>query len=267
MVKRKIVEIDEEKCNGCGECVPACDEGAIKIEDGVAKLKEERLCDGLGECLGECPKDAINIVEREADEFDEEAVEEELKRMEEKSKVSTRKASASSGGSHFPHAGGGCPGSRMRKLDSNDKKSQSKSSENKKENISAENGDVQISIKSQLDQWPVQLNLLPETAPFFADADLLVAADCVPVAYPDFHLDLLKDKKVVLGCPKLDNLDNYRRKLKGIIEKNDLNSLTVAIMEVPCCRGMAQAVKQAASESSKDLEVNELIISVEGEKK
>ncbi len=254
MVKRKIIEIDEEKCNGCGECVPACEEGAIKIEDGVAKLKEERLCDGLGACLGECPQDAIEIIEREADEFDEKAVQQEL--------AQSRKKTATG-----QITNGGCPGSRMRNFSPESKNSRPKTTSNPNQGLNAGNEDIQISINSQLDQWPVQLNLLPETAPFFSDADLLIAADCVPVAYPDFHLDMLKNKKVVIGCPKLDNLNNYLQKLKGIVEKNDLNSISVAIMEVPCCRGLAQAVKQAVRESEKDLEVNEIVISVKGEKK
>ena len=275
MVKRKIVEIDEEKCNGCGECVPACDEGAIKIEDGVAKLKEERLCDGLGDCLGECPKDAINIVEREADEFDEEAVREELKSM------GRDPSEFESGHGSHAHAGGGCPGARMRNMaaegaaegkDAGEESGRESGrdgsgSAGSSEAKAVSSGDVSISINSQLEQWPVQLNLLPETAPFFQGADLLVAADCVPFAYADFHLDLLQDKKVVVGCPKLDNLDNYRHKLKGIIENNDLNSISVAIMEVPCCRGMARAVHEAAAAAGSDIEVEEIIITVDGERK
>lgn len=256
MVKRKIISIDEEKCDGCGECIPACDEGAIEIIDGVARLKEERLCDGLGDCLGECPQDAIKMEVREAEEFDEEAVKQ------------AKKESKSAGS-----MAGSCPGSRMRnfqKKDSEktkaDERSSQKSNDTQKKGAAAAD-DVALSINSQLEQWPVQLGLLPEKAPFFDGADLLIAADCVPFAYADFHLDLLRDKKVVIGCPKLDNLDSYIEKLTGIIANNDINSLAVAIMEVPCCKGMLHAVNEALKATDKELNVEKIVISVEGEKK
>ncbi|SDL54535.1 ATP-binding protein [Halarsenatibacter silvermanii] len=258
MVMRKIVKIDEDKCTGCGECIPACDEGAIEIVDGVARLKEERLCDGLGDCLGECPEDAIELVEEDVEEFDEEAVKNEQLKMKNTA------------------VGGGCPGSRMRDLSrgstcSGGQKKSERSEKDKQQNsggnkTAAGDGDVELSINSQLEQWPVQLHLLPETASFFEGADLLIAADCVAFAYADFHLDLLKDKKLAVGCPKLDDSERYRSKLRGILEHNDLNSITVAIMEVPCCRGMVHLVEDAVASSDQDFEIDKVVISAEGEK-
>jgi ferredoxin len=191
MAIRKIVNIDENKCNGCGLCVPNCAEGAIKIIDGKAKLLAENLCDGLGACLGECPQAAITITEREADEFNEVAVHEHLNKQ---SKPEPQpQAHSCSGHSHGP-MGGGCPGSRAREINRQ---------ENAGSAAAVSSGDIEVKIKPQLQQWPVQLMLVPERAPYFEGADLLITADCVPFAYPNYHLELLKGKKVVVGCPKL----------------------------------------------------------------
>lgn len=273
MVKREIVSIDEDKCDGCGLCIPACHEGAIEIVDGKARLKEEKLCDGLGDCLGECPKDAIKIEVREAEEFNEEAVAREMAEIK---------------GS----AGGGCPSARLNSLSrkaspcpagagnaaqaaqsspANQSNSAAPSnpadSEESRTQTAAGSNDINLSIKSQLGQWPVQLALLPETAPIFEGADLLISADCVAHAYADFHLDLLKDKKLVIGCPKLDDSQYYTEKLASIFAKNDINSITVAMMEVPCCGGLKHAVNQALSQVEKDIPVKELVFTVSGEKK
>ncbi|OWZ84889.1 4Fe-4S binding protein [Natranaerobius trueperi] len=241
MVKRKIVQIDEEKCDGCGLCVPACEEGAIEIIDGKARLVEDKLCDGLGDCLGECPQDAIQIIEREAENFDEEAVKE---RLEELRKEKAKKEQQAP-------VGGGCPGSRIMQI-------------NKKIDTKEDNSKE---ASSELEQWPVQLHLVSPHAPYFEDSDLLVAADCVPVAYPEFHRKLLKGKSVAIGCPKLDEADAYIEKLAQIFTVNDIKSVTVAIMEVPCCSGLLSIVNKAIEMSGTDLEINQQVIGVNGEKK
>jgi len=244
MAIRKIVEIIEEKCNGCGECIPSCAEGAIKIVNGKAKLISDNLCDGLGACLGNCPMDAIRIIEREADEFDEEAVEKHLKMMDKEENNKSEK-----------HVHNGCPGSRSMVINNKNKVDTK---------VSA--GDIEIKIKSQLSQWPVQLKLVPETAPYFNDKELLVTADCVPFAYPNYHLDLLKNKTVVVGCPKLDDNQLYIRKLTNILKLNNVKGVTVAYMEVPCCQGIVMAVEEAIKASNKNIQLNKVKIKITGEK-
>jgi len=243
MAIRKIVNIDEDKCNGCGLCVPNCAEGAIKIIDGKAKLIAENLCDGLGACLGECPRGAISITEREADEFDEAAVHEHLSKKEQSS-------------CHSNHVGGGCPGSRAMEINRQD--NTTKASE-------VSSGDIEVKIKPQLTQWPVQLMLVPERASYFENADLLITADCVPFAYPNYHLDLLKGKKVVVGCPKLDDNSYYVEKLTAIMKNNDINSVTVAFMEVPCCGGIVMAAERAVEMSGKNIPLSKIRIKINGE--
>jgi len=248
--------------------VPSCAEGAIRIIQGKAQVIEDKYCDGLGACLGECPRGALTLVEREAADFDEEAVKELLnqKSKEEKKKDD---CGCSGGGHHghhghhnqqagHGHQGGGCPGSRMMSF------------ENKKESgagniISA--GDVEISIKSQLQQWPVQLMLVPPTAPYLKGADLLVTADCVAVAYPNYQLDLLKGRRVVMGCPKLDDAEHYIDKLSEMIRTNHFNSITVAYMEVPCCMGIVRAVDRAVSSAGVEVQVNKVKIGIQGDRK
>jgi NAD-dependent dihydropyrimidine dehydrogenase PreA subunit len=203
---RTVASIDEDRCNGCGECVPACEEGAIRIIHGKAKLLSDSLCDGLGACLGHCPEGAIEIESREAAEFDEDAVRRNLAGLE------TTEHQA-----------------------------------------------------SQLTHWPVQLRLLPATAPILRGASLLVAADCVPVAYAGFHAELLRDNAVVIGCPKLDDLSGYVEKLAEMIRHNDLAKLTVAHMEVPCCTGILRAVLEARRLAGSDLPVHDLTISIQGQ--
>lgn len=246
MPVRKIVNIDESKCNGCGLCIPNCAEGALAIIDGKAKLVKDLYCDGLGACLGHCPMDAITIIERDAEEFDEKAVEEMLK-------VSGRNIKAahkSEVHNHtHNHEGGGCPGSRMRMLQ-------------RKE---AEDKDEEVKVSSKLRQWPVQLMLVPTSAPYFKKADLLITADCVPFAYANYHNDFLKGKSVVVGCPKLDDASYYAEKLSDIIKINDLESITVLKMEVPCCGGIAQAAKVGRDKSGINIPIKVVTISLEGE--
>jgi Pyruvate/2-oxoacid:ferredoxin oxidoreductase delta subunit len=244
MAIRKIIKIHEDRCNGCGLCVPNCAEGAIQIIDGKAKLVKDSYCDGLGACLGHCPQDALEIIEREAEDFNEAEAMEFVKRMK-----------SGCGSSHEKHSGG-CPGSRIRNLGTEDKRSG--------ESILTGNNDVEIRIKSQLKHWPVQLSLVPVNAPFFDNADLLVTADCVPFAYANYHLELLKGKAVVVGCPKLDDIGYYTEKLAGIIKGNNIKSVTVAFMEVPCCSGIVRAVDAALRESGKDLPVEKVRISIDG---
>ena len=252
MAIRKIVNIDENKCNGCGLCVPNCAEGAIKIIDGKAKLLAENLCDGLGACLGECPLGAITITEREAEEFDEAAVHAHLNKEEEHA------CSGNHGhhGHHGAHGGSGCPGSRAMAINRQ---------ENSAKAAAVTSDDIEVKIKPQLTQWPVQLMLVPERAPYFENADLLITADCVPFAYPNYHLELLKGKKVVVGCPKLDDLGYYIEKLTSIIKNNCINSITVAFMEVPCCGGIVMAAERALQMSGRNIPLHKIRISINGE--
>jgi len=239
---RKIVEIDQEKCDGCGICVPACAEGAIRIENGKAVLAADNLCDGLGACLGECPLDAIRIIERDADEFDEAAVEAHLGQTSRESHHAAHQPAP---------VHGGCPGSRAMVLD----------------RPATESVRDVPRQESRLRQWPVQLHLVPTSAPYFRNADLLIAADCVPFAYADFHREFLDGRAVVVGCPKLDDNRFYTEKLTELIRVNDLKSITVVRMEVPCCGGIVMAARQALAASGKDIPLREVTVGVSGELK
>ncbi len=227
MARRKIVQIDEDECDGCGQCVPNCAEGALKIVDGKARLVSDVYCDGLGACLGHCPRGAVNIVERDAPEFSEEAVHEHLTGRE-------------------PLAYG-CPSSQTQNI----------------EEVAEANVDEPKA--STLRHWPVQLNLVPVKALFFKDADLLLMADCVAVAYPDLHAMLLKGRSVVVGCPKFDDARAYVGKLTEILRLNDVRSLTVAHMEVPCCSGLDRIAELALKASGKTIPTRRLMVSVKGE--
>jgi Pyruvate/2-oxoacid:ferredoxin oxidoreductase delta subunit len=228
MSVRKIVKIDEDLCDGCGVCVPSCAEGAIQVIDGKAKLVSEIYCDGLGACLGECPQDAISIEEREAQKFDEEAVEKHLAKTKEPEPQPQKDLAC------------GCPGSAMQSFGI-------KGVQTIPMTMSAES--------SALGHWPVQLMLVPPLAPFLKEADLLICADCVPFTVPDFHARYLAGKAVLVGCPKLDNLDLYRQKLKEIFAVAKPTSITVLRMEVPCCGGIVQAVIDARNDSAPHLPV------------
>jgi len=231
---RKIVRIDEEKCDGCGQCVPACAEGAIRIIDGKARLVSETYCDGLGACLGECPNGAITIEEREADGFDKEAAKEHVRRQ------AMKAAGAASG----------CPGTMAREI--------------KRE--SRERRWVPIaSAQSQLTHWPVQLKLVAPDAAYFHDADLLLVADCVPFALADFHERLLRGKPVVVGCPKLDDANFYIEKLAEILKASSIKSLTVVHMEVPCCHGLTRIANAALAVSGQDVPCGDVTIGISGE--
>lgn len=255
---RKMVKIDEEKCNGCGICVPACAEGAIKIIDGKAKLSADNLCDGLGACLGDCPLDAITIEEREADEFDEAAVDQHLKEIgRDPLPNHSEPAMPLAGGcpsaavqSFAAPAGGGCPSARV--MDFN--------------KPPAEDTEV-ASRPSRLAQWPIQLHLVPPTAPFFQNADVVLAADCVAFAYADFQEDLLRGKALAIACPKLDDTSPYVDKLTAMITQSNIKSLTVVHMEVPCCSGLTFMAQQAIANSGRDIPFETVCIGIRGDKK
>jgi NAD-dependent dihydropyrimidine dehydrogenase PreA subunit len=251
---RKIVKIDEDKCTGCGLCVPACAEGAIKIEDGKARLVAEMYCDGLGACLGECPEGAITIEEREATPFDEKATEEYLKKIGRDPAAAHRSSAAqTSPQSRFqapkPHFSG-CPGSQMRAI---------------KPSTPEKAKDEGGKIASRLRQWPIQLHLVPPFAPFLQGADLLIAADCSAFAHAEFHRELLEGKQIVIGCPKLDDIGFYQEKLSEMFRQNDLKSITVVHMEVPCCFGLVHATQMALKASGKNTPFHDVTISVNGE--
>jgi len=213
-VVRKIVRIDEEKCNGCGLCIPSCPEGALQIIDGKARLVSEIYCDGLGACLGECPQGAITIEERVAEEFSEESVKTRLEGKGEMLPISSV-----------------------------------------------------ASTSSALAHWPIQLHLVNPKAPYFKDANLLIVADCVPFAYGSFHKDFLKEKSIVVGCPKLDDVKFYEEKLTEIFRQSKIKSITVVNMEVLCCNGLHYVVKKAVERSGKNIPVEQVIIGIKGERK
>ena len=240
MATRKIVRIDEERCNGCGLCIPNCAEGAIQLIDGKAKLLSEKFCDGLGACLGHCPQDAITVIEREAEDFDEKAVERHLHKAIPEPEPQPKPISLFAG----------CPSSRAMLFEV---------SETGKEKGPA------IPSASMLSQWPVQLKLVPVNALYFQNADLLVAADCVPFAYPDFHRDFLKGKVVVVGCPKLDDIQYYKEKLTEIFKTNSIKSVTVPYMEVPCCFGLVRATEDAIAASGKQIPFKKIKIGIRGD--
>ncbi|MFA7172459.1 MAG: 4Fe-4S binding protein [Kiritimatiellia bacterium] len=233
MIKRKIIEIDQEKCDGCGQCVTACHEGAIELVNGKAQLVSDIYCDGLGDCIGECPMDAIRIIEREAGAFDEAAV---------AARVQANTAPA-------PPAGG-CPGIRSFAF--------------APKTSSPAAGEPQPGGASALTQWPIQLHLVPIQAPFWHNADILIAADCVAVAYPNLHAGLLKGRSLALACPKLDDTSSYVEKLTAIFRENAVKSVIIARMVVPCCSrlgGMAEAALQA---SGKNIPCKTITINLDG---
>jgi NAD-dependent dihydropyrimidine dehydrogenase PreA subunit len=274
MEKRKIIQINGEKCDGCGLCIPNCPEGALRIIDGKARLISDLFCDGLGACIGHCPRGAITIEERDAEPYDERRVMENIiKQGKNVIKAHLSHLKDHNQTEYFkqafellkekgvkdplgeetkkevsPHSSG-CPGSRMMdfraKRPAGDDKSAGKT-------------------ESQLRQWPVQTHLVPAFAPYLQDADLLISADCVPFAYADFHRDLLKGRILLIGCPKLDDLVSYEKKLREIFQNNRIRAVTYAHMEVPCCFGLIDIIKAAISASGKDTPFEEVTIGING---
>lgn len=243
-VMRNIVQIDESKCDGCGLCIPSCAEGALQIVDGKAKLVKDVYCDGLGACLGECPQDAISIIEREAEPFDEEAVEEFLKSTE-NNEIEHDQLTV------------GCPSCTALGDSFTEEKAKSKRDK-------AKPGAAGPEQEAELTHWPIQLHLVAPEARFFQDSDLLIAADCVPFAYPAFHSDLLAERSLVIGCPKLDDVNLYQAKLTEIFKRNSIKSITLAHMEVGCCFGLSSLVNEALKASGKAIPLEEIIIGVDG---
>lgn len=261
-IKRKIINIDEDLCNGCGNCIPGCPEQAIQIVDTPkgpkARLVKDFYCDGLGACLGSCPVGALTVAEKETVPYDDDATVERIKKvapgmlevhkkhMEEHARESRNQHP------HGPAGMSGCPGSRA--VFWGEKKEDKKTAAKDKQ-------------ESQLRQWPVQLMLVNPQAPYFENADLLIAADCVPFAYADFHSDFLKDKSLIIGCPKLDDAEFYKEKLTEIFKNANIKSITVVNMEVPCCFGLQSLVKDAISASGKKIPYCEVVVGIKGEVK
>ncbi len=234
MAVRNIVKIDEEKCNGCGQCVTACAEGALKIIDGKARLVSDVYCDGLGACLGHCPQGAITVEKREADAFDEEATKAYLAEQAQPPAV--------------------CPGLAAHMFDEVNKDEKPTDSE-----------EMSLPARSQLGHWPVQLKLVARTAPYFDGADLLLVADCVPIAVADFHHRFLKGRAVAMGCPKLDDIQFYVEKLSDILRANTIRSLTVVHMEVPCCSGLTRVAKMAVAACGKAMSFDDVTVGIRGD--
>lgn len=252
-MKRKIIEINEALCNGCGICAEACHESAIQMIDGKAKLVSDQYCDGLGDCLPACPTGAITMIEREADAYSQNAVDAHLAALGKppmSDEIKIRNAGAQG---HSHGHGGGCPGSRSQRL-----KPQASTP---KQTISVEDS---ASAVSQLATWPVQLHLVNPAADYLKNADLLIAADCTAFAYGNFHSEFIKGKVTMIGCPKLDDNNYYTEKLSKIFADNAPNSITVVRMEVPCCGGIISAVKTAMLQSSTIVPYREVTITVDG---
>jgi ferredoxin len=233
-VYRKIIEINEELCDGCGQCVPSCAEGALKIVDGKARLVKEIYCDGLGACLGECPTGALKVTEREAEDFDEKAVEQHLKVLD----AAPKELKMASG----------CPSTQIRSFET-----------------SGVYGNNNAKAVSELSHWPVQIRLVPPNAGFLRGADLLIASDCAAVASPNFHRDYIKGRAVMIGCPKFDDTYEYIRRFSDIFKTSNVKSLSVLVMDVPCCQSMPGIVQQGMERAGKNIPMETITISGKGE--
>jgi ferredoxin len=236
-MKRNIISIDQDKCNGCGLCVSDCHEGAIEIVDGTAKLVSDEYCDGLGDCLPQCPTDAIKIVERDAANYDVKAVEIKKDKINKKENLPC-----------------GCPGTMEKSINRNIDTNIGQASNKINDEV----------VNSQLNQWPVQLKLVKPSAGFLKGADILIAADCTAYAYGNFHKEFIKGRVTLIGCPKLDDNDYYRDKISDILSNNDIKSITVVRMEVPCCAGIVNSVKEAMLKAKVIVPYKEVTISTNG---
>lgn len=274
---REIIRIDEEKCNGCGLCIPNCPEGALQIIDGKARLISDLFCDGLGACIGHCPEGAITVEKREAQPYDERKVMENIIKqgtnvikahllhlkdhgefkflreaidfLAEKNIAISPKEFLQTEHAHI-HASPSCPGAQVMDFTAQE---------------DHEEAGTKQKRTTKLKQWPVQIKLVPPIAPYLNNSDLLIAADCVPFAYPDFHDDFLKGKIVLIGCPKLDDAQYYVDKITQILQQNNIESITVLHMEVPCCFGMMQLVKNAIAASGKEIPLEDITIGIKGD--
>lgn len=291
MAMRAIIEIDEEKCTGCGNCIPGCPEGALQVIDGKARLISDLFCDGLGACIGECPEDAMHVVEREAEPYEEKTVMANIVKAGPNTVIAHLKHLKDHGeagllreaieylkenGHEIPEgfsaveacaqdekevAGApmacGCPGSMVRDFTGGGQKAQA---------TEPKGGGGAARAESQLRQWPVQIMLVPPHAPYLQGADLVISADCVPFAYANFHEDFLKDRILLVGCPKLDDANHYKEKLTQMFKENDVRSVIVVHMEVPCCNGLVMLTQAAIKDSGKAIPFADQTISVTGEK-
>lgn len=251
---RDIVRIDEELCDGCGQCVPGCAEGAIEIIDGKARLVADKYCDGLGACLGECPQGAITIIQREAEAFDEEAVEQRQQAI-----IKSEQARALQN-RPLPTLACGCPGTAMATFSP----TRSKPDTVAKHDTGKNEADA-TDMGSALSHWPVKIRLVPPHAPFLKGADVLVAADCAPVAHPGLHQELLPNKVVLIGCPKFDDAQEYVQRFSEIFKQAGVNSVTVLSMEVPCCAGLAEIVRQAMFVAGTHIPFKEIVVTRQGQ--
>jgi NAD-dependent dihydropyrimidine dehydrogenase PreA subunit len=261
-MKRKIIEINEDLCDGCGDCIVGCAEGALQLVDGKAKMVKEQFCDGFGDCVGTCPTGALQIIEREAEAFDEGSTiehvrntggEEAVKRMLDAAEIHEAKETAAE--TPKPKMGG-CPGMQVRM------KEQAKGT---RQEAIGETMSGQV-IPSDLEQWPIQLHLVPPKAPFFEDKELVVLSTCSPVASPDVHWRFVRGRSLVVACPKLDKTEGYVEKLAGIMAQNKIPKVIVVRMSVPCCGGLSMIAQQAHAASGRsDLVVEEVTIGLDGE--
>ena len=268
---RRVIHIDQEKCNGCGICANACHEGAIGIVEGKAQLLRDDYCDGLGDCLPTCPTGAITFVEREAAAYDEAAVKAHMERRKQE-QAATQASDTHSSAVQEASASTGCPGSRARQIVHEEapvftgcpgSRSQQISHVEEAEQAAQNEAAAPCSMQSQLTNWPVQIKLAPVRAPYFDQARLLIAADCTAYAYANFHQEFLKGKVALIGCPKLDDVD-YSEKLTEIIRSNDIQSVTIVRMEVPCCGGLQHAAMTALQNSGKFIPWQVVTISIDG---
>ena len=300
MSVRKIIEIDEDLCNGCGNCIPNCPEGALQVIDDKARLISDLFCDGLGACIGECPIDAIKVIEREAEPYNETIVMANIVKAGTNTIIAHLKHLKDHGEMKLygeaneylknnnidnPLEKGeqnkmeteerlpcGCPSSRVMDLRDEDQCEGPVTTVKTETTVAADAKSAKIEQllkeltvrESKLRQWPVQIMLVPPTAPYLNGSDLLIAADCVPFAYPNFHEDMLEGKMLLIGCPKLDDSEFYLKKFTDIFKQNDIKSVTVAHMEVPCCFGMTSIVNQAIGQSGKNIPVKAINVGIRG---
>ena len=249
MTKRKIIEINRELCNGCGICLDACAEGALVLdEENKAVLAKEIYCDGLGACLDVCPADALKIVERESEDYDSSAAYDHVLKTRGREAASRVHGLQPKGQAPFS-AHTGCPGSMAREIQKTPSGTENKT----------------VSGESELSQWPIQLHLVSPQAPYFNESDLLIAADCTAFSLGSFHQDLLKGKKLIIACPKLDDTSPYVEKIAEILKNNTIYSLTVATMVVPCCSGLYQIVKEAVELSGTNINIRKVVIGIDGQ--
>ena len=244
-VSRKIIKIDEDLCTGCGNCVVACAEAALEVIDGKARVVNDIFCDGLGACMGECPEGALEIIEREALEFDEEAVEKRLESLKHKESIETEQVRQIVA-DHAQQCG--CPSAQTMVFDEPETQSE-----------------VAGKIPSALRQWPVQMHLINPIAPYYQGADVLLSADCVGFSYGDFHRDFLKQKSIAIACPKLDQgKELYIEKIKSLIDDAKINTLTVAIMDVPCCSGLLGLAQEGAKRATRKVPIKYIVVGIQG---